>query len=142
LIVSFIAEAVTGTAIWTERTARTGIVASFGFVSTGFSTVVSEDFTAKHALEYKSLEALFLKTYVASACMTIIHANECFILKSFFAIQLTVVSFVGVRVFRNLFSFFISNARASMKAMVVTRAEGKAIFVLPKTFVHLIVVAI
>jgi len=128
LIVSFIAEVVTRAAVGTERTARTGIVTGFGFISAGLSTVVSKHFTAKHA--------------IASCCMTIIHANKCFIFKSFFAIELTFVGFVGPRVWCYFKSFFIFNTRASVNAVVVAGAVGKAIFMLSKTFVHLIVVSV
>ena len=51
LIVSFVAEVVAGAAIGTERTARTRIVAGFGFVGAGFCAVVSEHFAAKHTLK-------------------------------------------------------------------------------------------
>ena len=51
LIVSFVAEVVTGAAIGAERTTRAGIVAGFGFICAGFCTVVSENFTAKHTLK-------------------------------------------------------------------------------------------
>jgi hypothetical protein len=73
--------------------------------------------------------------------MTIIHANERFFLESLFAIELTFVGFVRVRVFRDL-TKFIFDAGASFRAKEVTRAVGKTVFVLSKTLVHLIVVAV
>ena len=74
--------------------------------------------------------------------MTIIHANLRFFVESFLAIELTFVSFVGIRVLRNFKRIFILYTRAAMNAVVVTGAVGEAVFMLSKTFVHLIVVAI
>jgi hypothetical protein len=73
--------------------------------------------------------------------MTIIHANKRFFLESLFAIELTFVGFVCVRVFRDL-TIFILDAGTSFRAPEVTRAVGKTVFVLSKTLVHLIVVAV
>lgn len=73
--------------------------------------------------------------------MTVVHANKGFLLESLFAIELTFVGFVRVRVFRDHI-IFIFDAGTSFKAMVVAGTVGETVFVLSKTLVHLIVVAV
>ena len=73
--------------------------------------------------------------------MTIVHANKRFFFISLLAIELAFVCLVRVRMFLEV-TIFIYDAGASIKTMVVAGAKGETIFVLSKTFVHLIVVSI